>query len=102
MYIVLGVVAAVGLLALLYYAVAPGPVRGRAYARAKKALEAGDWRGALAIVEPILAGTPPPAWRTKCRHLAGECHQRGVEEAIKGREFEAGRGHAIRVAELLE
>ncbi|MGL4554109.1 MAG: tetratricopeptide repeat protein, partial [Gemmataceae bacterium] len=102
MYIVLGVVAAAGLLALLYYALAPGPVRARAHARAKKLLDAGDWREALAVAEPLLAANPPPAWRTKLRHLAGECHQRGLEEAIKAGEYETGRGHAVRVAELLE
>lgn len=102
MYIVLAVLGAVGLLALVYYLFAPGPVRARAYARAQKQLQAGDWKGALAVVEPMLAATMSETWRTRLRHLAGECHQRGLEEAVKAGEYETGRDHALQVAKLLE
>src|SRR4051812_26872466 len=102
MYIALAVVGAVGLLALLYFMFAPGPVRARAYARAQKMLQVDDWKGALAVVEPLLAANPPETWRTRLRHLAGECHQRGLEDAVKAGEFETAREHALDVAKLLE
>ena len=50
MYIVLAV-AAVGALVALYFAFAPGPRRWRAFHRARKQLEAGNWAEALKLAQ---------------------------------------------------
>jgi tetratricopeptide (TPR) repeat protein len=100
MYIALAILAVIGLLGLLYYAYAPGPVRGRVLARAKARLKARDWQSALELVRPLLA-LPSASWQKPFRHIAGECHQHGIEQALRDREYEAARDHAISVAELL-
>ncbi|NBO93220.1 MAG: hypothetical protein EBV06_13055 [Planctomycetia bacterium] len=101
MYIVLGVVAA-GILTLLYFVYAPGPVAARAYARARQRLDAGDWQEALRLLEPFSNHWAPAAWRNKLRHLSGECRQRGMDAALSTGEYEEARSHAVLVATLLE
>jgi tetratricopeptide (TPR) repeat protein len=100
MYIALAILAVVGLLGLLYYAYAPGPVRGRVLARARAKLKARDWQSALDLVGPFLA-LPSAAWQKPFRHLAGECHQHGVEHTLREHDYEAAREHAVQVAQLL-
>ncbi len=97
LYAVLGI-AAVGLLALLYWAFAPGPVRWRAFQRAQKALANGDWKPALDTAEKYLAQSPNAAWKARLDNLAGECHQRALDDALKAKRFEDARGHAASAA----
>ncbi|MFQ3593765.1 MAG: hypothetical protein SNJ82_11360 [Gemmataceae bacterium] len=100
MYIALAILAVVGLLGLLYYSYAPGPVRARLRAQARAHLRAGDWQKALGLLQPLLQ-EPPAAWHRPFRHLAGECHQHGLEQALREHHYEAARDHALAVAELL-
>jgi len=100
LYIVLGI-AAVGLLALLYWGFAPGPVRWRAYQRAQKALAAGEWTPALAAAEKYLALSPNAAWKARLDNLAGESHQRALDDALKDKHFDDALDHATAAARHL-
>ena len=101
LYVVLGI-AAVGLLVGLYLVFGPGPVRGRAYARGRKLLEAGEWRDALALAERHLGRGLSPLWSAKMASLAGDSHQLALDDALKAREFEVAREHAVAAARHLE
>ncbi|MBY0232018.1 MAG: hypothetical protein K2W96_22265, partial [Gemmataceae bacterium] len=87
LYVVLSV-AAIGLLVGLYFAFGPGPVRARASARGRKALDAGDWQQALAVAERHLSSSLPASWSARFHALAGDAHQWALDDAIKAREFE--------------
>src|SRR5262245_29733907 len=100
-YVILAV-AAVGLVSLLYVAVAPGPRRARAYRRAQRALSAGAWQDALAIVTALVPDRQSSTWRARLRHLAGECHQHGLDLMLKERQFDSALGHAQQAAALLD
>jgi tetratricopeptide (TPR) repeat protein len=99
--IALVVIVALGLLALLYFLYAPGPVRGRVLSRARALLKAGNGQAALALVQPYVEQTPPAAWHGPFRHLASECHRLGIEDALQIHDYDAAKAHALRVAELL-
>ena len=101
MYIALAILAVIGLLGLLYYAYAPGPVRGRLLARARAKLQAHDWRAALELLQPVLTSASAAPQHNAVRHLAGECHQLGLQEALQQQDYETARDHAQAVAELL-
>jgi tetratricopeptide (TPR) repeat protein len=100
LYAVLGTVAA-GLLVLAYLAFAPGPVRARALRKAQKELKEGKWRSALATAELYLARSPSQQWKARLDSLAGECHQLGMEEALKEVRLEDAAGHARAAARHL-
>ena len=95
-------VVALGLFAALFFAFAPGPRRGRAFRVAQKQLDDGDWESALGSVEAMRPGRLPESWRKRLDDLAGEAHQRGLDDAIKGRRFDAALGHAVEAAALLD
>lgn len=94
-------VGAIGLGVVLYLALGPNPRRWRAYRRAQKLLDAGDWQPALDLVAAMQPERQSSAWRARLENLAGESHQRAVEDLIKEKSFEDALGHADQVAELL-
>jgi tetratricopeptide (TPR) repeat protein len=100
MYVILAVLA-IGLLVALYLFLAPGPKRWRAFYRAQKLLEGGSWKEALQIAESLRNPNLADAWRVRLRNLAGECHQRAVDQSLKARDFEDALAHATEAAGLL-
>src|SRR5438105_4944566 len=102
MYVLLAIVVAIVAGVALYFVFAPGPRRWRALYRAQKLLEAGDWEQSLTLAESLLAGVKGnPAWEARARSLAGECHQRGFDLALKQRDFDAALRHAGEATALL-
>jgi tetratricopeptide (TPR) repeat protein len=100
MYVVLAALALV--LGIAFYFLAfPGPRRWRAFHRAQKLLDAGAWPEALVRVTALRPERRSAAWRGRLRNLAGECHQRAVDQALKERKFEEALGHAGEAAGLL-
>ncbi len=89
------------LLAGLYLFVGPGPVRSRAYNRARRALEQGDWQDALTTVESLRNDRLAPAWKDRLRILAGESRQAATDASLKGKEYEDALQHSLKAAALL-
>src|SRR5262245_27296360 len=100
MYIVLAV-AAVGIFIGLYFAFAPGPRRWRAYHRARKHLEGGNWGEALKLAQGLGPARLSGAWQSRLRNLMGESHQLALDHALKVKDFEEGLHHAGEAAKLL-
>src|SRR5262245_45791366 len=100
MYIVLAV-AAVGILIGLYFAFAPGPRRWRAFHRARKLLEAGDWGEALKVAQAMGPARLSAAWQSRLRNLMGESHQQALDHALKVKDFEEALYHSGEAAKLL-
>jgi tetratricopeptide (TPR) repeat protein len=99
-YAVLGLVLATALLAL-WLAFGPGPRRRRASRRAQRLLGRGKWSDALAVVREVqTCGRHSPAWAARLRELAGDCHQRGADEALQDRRFEDALRESLEAAEL--
>jgi tetratricopeptide (TPR) repeat protein len=94
-------VGVLGLLAVLYWAFGFGPVRWRAYQRAQKLLAEGDWREALNVAEKYLALQPSTDWKARLDALAGESHQRAIDDALREKQFEDALGHAQAAASHL-
>jgi tetratricopeptide (TPR) repeat protein len=100
--VIVGLVAVLVAGIALYFAFAPTPRRRRALSRAQKGLDSGNWKEALALTEAMLpAVARHPAWQARFRNLAGECHQRAVDQALKERDFDAALDHALKAAGLL-
>jgi hypothetical protein len=94
------VLAAIVLVLLLWLAFGRGPRRRRAFARAGRLLEAGNWMEALTITEGLRASRGlSEQWQARLRNLAGECHQRAAEEALKDKRYEDAAEHRSRVVE---
>jgi tetratricopeptide (TPR) repeat protein len=94
----------VGLILLvggLYVIVGPGPVRMRAFNRARRALEHGDWRNALSTVEALRKARLSPVWEERSRTLAAECRQAATDGALKDKRYEEALEHSIQAASLL-
>src|ERR1700682_4523781 len=85
----------------LYVMVGPGPVRSRAYNRARRALEQGDWRTGLTSIEVLQKAQVPPAWQDKLRSLAGECRQAATDAALKDKQYEEALEHSLQAGTLL-
>jgi tetratricopeptide (TPR) repeat protein len=85
----------------LYLLVGPGPVRSRAYHRARRALEQGEWRTALASIEALQSARLPPAWQDKLRSLAGEGRQAATDAALKEKQYEEAMEQSLQAASLL-
>jgi tetratricopeptide (TPR) repeat protein len=97
------VLAAIVLVLLLWLAFGRGPRRRRAFARAGRLLEAGNWAEALTITEGLRAsGGLSAQWQARLRNLAGECHQRAAEEALKDKRYEDALQHLLTAAPLLK
>ena len=85
----------------LWLLIGPGPVRSRAYNRARRALDQGDWKTALATAEPLRTPRLSPAWQDKLRAFAGEARQAATDAALKNKQFEEALEHSIQAAALL-
>src|SRR5262249_33029046 len=94
-------VGVLGLLALLYWAFGFGPVRWRTYQRAQKQLPGAAWRGPLPVAEKSLALHPPTDWKARLDALAGESHQRAIDDALREKQFEDALAHAHAAANHL-
>jgi tetratricopeptide (TPR) repeat protein len=96
--------AAVLLLALLvlgWLALAPGPRRRRAVARARLSLLEGDWRQALDIVRRVgHSGRLSPRWLAQLQKLEAKCHRAAGQEALGERCFEEALEHYRQAARL--
>jgi tetratricopeptide (TPR) repeat protein len=93
--------AGVGL--LLWQILGSGPRRGRALARARRAVQQNKVRDALQIVQALKAEPNLSAkWQKRLRLEAGEFHQLAADEAIKERRFEEAWGHAAAAAREME
>jgi tetratricopeptide (TPR) repeat protein len=101
MYVVLAAIVLIGLGIALYFLLAPGPKRWRTFYRAQKLLDAGSWEEALAVAESLRDKGLPGVWGVRQRNLAGECHQRAVDQSLKARDFEGALRHANEAAQLL-
>jgi tetratricopeptide (TPR) repeat protein len=102
MYVLLAIVVAIVAGIALYFVFAPSPRRWRALYRAQKLLEAGDWQGSLALSRSFLGRVKGnQAWEARFKNLAGECHQRAVDHALKERNFDDALTHAADAAALL-
>src|SRR5260370_13943212 len=99
------IIAAVVVLVVLgcWVIFGPGRRRSRAYRRAARLLEQGDWAGALRLAG-TLQNTPrlSAVWQGRLRTLGGECHQRAADAALKEKRFEDGMEHARQAAGLLQ
>ena len=84
-----------------YLLIGPGPVRSRGFHRARRALEQGDWRGALTTVESLRNPGLPAAWQDKLRILAGESRQAATDAALKEKHYEEALEHSVQAAMLL-
>src|SRR5262245_24738000 len=100
LYVVAGVVLFAVLLAL-WLALGPGPRRWRAYRRAHRLVGGGARERALARVGQLRRGRLSDAWKGRLRNLEGECRQRAVDHALKGRRFEEALEEALASASLL-
>src|SRR5262245_50904214 len=86
---------------VLYLLFAPGPRRWRAYHRARKHVQAGDWLDALQIVTSLRPERQSSTWQARLYHVAGEARQQAVDATLKKKEFEEALEHARESADLL-
>ena len=84
-----------------YLLIGPGPVRTRAYNRARRALEQGDWTSALATIDSLRPTSLPLVWQDKLRILAGESRQAATDAALKEKQYEAALENSVQAAALL-
>ena len=107
MWLLVAVVCIAGLAGLLivgtglYLIIGPGPICARGCKRARRSLEQGDWRTALATVESLHNTRLAPAWQDRIRILAGECRQAATDAALKERHYEEAFQHTLQAAALL-
>src|SRR5437763_60290 len=90
----------IGLCVLLYLAFGPGPRRRRAFGRASRLLDQGEWSAALEIIRRIRQRRLSPAWGGRVRQAEGECHQQAADEALRGRRYEDALRHLETAADL--
>ncbi len=91
----------IALLAGLWLLFGPGPVRSRSLTRARRALDKGDWQGALATVESLHNAQLPPIGQEKLRNLNGEARQAAAAAALKDKQYEAALEHSLKAASIL-
>jgi tetratricopeptide (TPR) repeat protein len=97
------IAAVVVLLVACWLIFGPGPRRRRAYHRAVRLLEHGDWAAALRLAGTLQSAPRLSAfWQGRLRTLSGECHQRAADAALKEKRFEDGMEHARQAAGLLQ
>jgi tetratricopeptide (TPR) repeat protein len=95
------VFCALALLAGLWLLLGSGPVRSRAFNRARRALDQGDWQGALTTVVSLQNIRLPPIWQEKLRNLNGEARQAATDAALKDKQYEAALEHSLKAASVL-
>jgi tetratricopeptide (TPR) repeat protein len=89
------------LLAGLWLLLGPGPVRSRAYNRARRALDQGDWQAALTTAVSLQNTRLPPLWQEKLRSLNGEARQTATDAALKDKRYEEALEHSLKAASVL-
>lgn len=66
-----------------------GPRRRRAFARARRFLQQGDWKQALAIGRVLQSqGRLSTSWQGRLRNLEGECRHKAGDEAVREKRWE--------------
>ena len=85
----------------LWLVLGPGPVRARAYTRARRALDQGDWQGALTTAVSLQSARLPPIWQEKVRNLNGEARQAATAAALKEKQYEAALEQSLKAASVL-
>jgi tetratricopeptide (TPR) repeat protein len=86
----------------LWQLLGPGPRRRRAYGLAQTLLEAGKWREASQLVEPLrTAPGQTPEWQQRWQKAAGEGQQIATDQAIKDKRYEEALRHALTAGSLL-
>jgi tetratricopeptide (TPR) repeat protein len=100
---VIAAVIVLGVVLGCWLAFGPGPRRHRAWRKAQRLLDRGNWSEALRLVTALqAAGRLSQLWQGRLRSLAGECHQRAADQALKEKRFEEGVQHALQAAALLQ
>jgi len=102
--ILLGVLAVLGLLALIlvWQIFGSGPRRRRGLNRAKKRLAEGAWEDALARVRKLRnRGKASSGLQKRLTETEAECLRTGATLALKDKKFEEALGHFLHVAQLL-
>jgi tetratricopeptide (TPR) repeat protein len=89
------------LLAGLWLLLGSGPVRSRAFNRARRALDQGDWQGALTTAVSLQNTRLPPIWQEKLRNLNGEARQAATDAALKDKQYEEALEHSLKAASVL-
>ncbi len=97
-FVLVAVLAAVG----AFFLFAPAPRRWRAFARAQRLLQQGDWRTAIAAVEAIPSEGLSPAWQQKLGNAAGEAYQFGADLLLQEKSYEDSLRYYLRAADMLD
>jgi tetratricopeptide (TPR) repeat protein len=73
-----------------------GPRWRRAFHRAQRLLEQGNWKDALDILTILNAERRlSPTWQDRLRAATGECHQLAADHLLKEKQFEEALRHAL-------
>ncbi|HBI43215.1 MAG TPA: hypothetical protein DDY78_10220 [Planctomycetales bacterium] len=94
-------IVGLALLAGFWLLLGSGPVRSRAFSRAQRALDQGDWQGALTTAVSLQNTRLPPIWQEKLRNLNGEARQAATDAALKDKQYEAALEHSLKAASVL-
>lgn len=94
--LLLAVVFVFSLALCLWLLLGGGPRRHRAFRRAQRLLEEGNWKDALEILTSLNEeGRLSPVWQDRLRVAAGECHQLAADQLLKEKQFEEALRHAL-------
>src|SRR5688572_23858508 len=79
-----------------------GPRRRRAYHRARRTLQRGDWQEALTAVRTLQSsGRLSAMWQGSLRNLEGECQHTAADQALGEKRYEESLQHFQAAARLL-
>ncbi len=79
-----------------------GPRRGRAFARAERLLEEGDWEAARQLVLDLQSqGGHSQGWQERLRQLDSECLRRAAEQSLRDKQFDESLAYYRQAAQLL-
>jgi tetratricopeptide (TPR) repeat protein len=92
----------IGLAVVLWQALGRGPRRRRAFVRAQRLLDAGDWEQALSLLEALRAPGLSEAWRARLRKAEGAAHQQAADQLLQEKRFEDALEHLLTSAPLLD
>src|SRR5207253_8289471 len=84
-----------------YFLLAPGPRRRRAFGRAQRLLQQGEWQAAVAAVEAIPSQGLSSAWQQKLANTAGDAYQLGGDALLVAKSYEESLRHFLTAANLL-
>ncbi len=90
-----------GLAVGAFFLFAPAPRRWRAFARAQRLLQQGDWQAALVGVEAIPAQGLSTAWQAKLANTAGEAYQLGGDQLLQEKNYDTSLHNYLTAAHLL-